>query len=105
MSNGEADSRRETREIEAFHGLEKAVDAAVSRIMGVELELQEARRKVSEMEVLLRKFTGGEEAPSEMVDRLRRLERENQLLLERMKKGRDGAKRMLARIRFLEEKG
>lgn len=105
MSNAEARGQAEGEVLQAFDGLEEAVEATLSRIGALEGDLEEARRQASEMEDLLRKFTGGEEAPSEMVERLRRLEDENRDLLDRLDRGREGVRRLLARIRFLEEQG
>ncbi len=105
MSNEEARRQSGAGELDAHLRLEEAVDAVVSRITALEEELEDSRRKSSEMRDLLRRFTEGEEAPSEMAERLRRLEEENRDLLERVNEARQGVKRMLARIRFLEEKG
>lgn len=90
---------------EAFDRLETAVEAALTRIETLQSELRTSREKSVEMETLLRKFTGGEEAPSSLLSRLQRLEDENGVLTERLRKGRDGVQRLLARIRFLEEQG
>lgn len=105
MSNEEARRQSAAGELDAHLRLDEAVDAVVSRITALEEELEDSRRKSSEMRDLLRRFTEGEEAPSEMAERLRRLEEENRDLLERVNEARQGVKRMLARIRFLEEKG
>lgn len=105
MSNGEARNQTGPADLRAYARLEEAVEAILSRVGELETELKESRRKASEMEEVLRKFTGGEEQPSQMVSRLRRLEVENEMLLERLNKGREGVERLLARIRFLEEQG
>lgn len=105
MSNGEARSQTGPPDLQALARLEEAVEATLSRLGALEADLKESRRQASEMEEVLRKFTGGEEDPSQMVSRLHRLEKENKMLLDRMQKGREGVERLLARIRFLEEQG
>jgi len=92
-------------DLEAFERLESAVDAAVARVNGLKAELLASRAQAAEMETLLRKFTEGEEDPSDLLSRMQRLEDENGVLTERLRKGRDGIQRLLARIRFLEEQG
>ena len=90
---------------EAFERLEAAAEAALARLETLKGELRTSTAKAAEMETLLRKFTGGEEDPSDLLSRLQRLEDENGVLTERLRKGRDGIQRLLARIRFLEEQG
>ena len=90
---------------EAFPRLEEAVKAACVRIEALRAQLQAAQSQGGEMEELLRKFTGGEEDPAELMARLKRLEAENQEFSDRLQKGREGVDRLLARIRFLEEQG
>ena len=90
---------------EAFDRLEAAAEAASARLESLKVELRTSAAKAAEMETLLRKFTGGEEDPSDLLSRLQRLEDENGVLTERLRKGRDGIQRLLARIRFLEEQG
>jgi predicted nuclease with TOPRIM domain len=90
---------------EAFDRLEAAVEAALVRVETLRVELRASKEKATEMETLLRKFTGGEEDPASLLSRLQRLEDENGVLTERLRKGRDGVQRILARIRFLEEQG
>lgn len=92
-------------DLEAFTRLESAVGAALARVDGLKSDLRVTRARAAEMEILLRKFTGGEEDPSSLLSRLQRLEDENGVLTERLRKGRDGIQRLLARIRFLEEQG
>jgi hypothetical protein len=61
-----------------------------------------AEEKSEELEELLKRFTGHEVAPSDMVSRLRALEEENEDLRSRLEQGREGVERLLAKIRFLE---
>ncbi len=103
MSKREDDRPGGSPDIDAFDRLESAVNAALSRVEGLRAELSTSRAKANEMELLLRKFTGGEEDPSSLLSRLRELEDENGVLAERLRKGREGVKKLLARIRFLEE--
>ena len=105
MSSGEVNSQAEGDVLHLMDGLEEAVEAALSRIHELERQLGAARRRATEAVDLLRRFSEGEEAPSEMAQRLKKLEAENRDLLDRVTRGREGVKRMLARIRFLEEKG
>lgn len=105
MSNGEVSTHNDGDVLQVFDRLEGAVEATLIRIGGLERDLDEARRQASEMEELLRKFSQGETAPSEMAERLRLLEEENRDLRDRLQSGKEGVKRLLARIRFLEEQG
>ena len=105
MSNPEREREQGNPVLEEFQRLGSAVEAAVHRIRKLGRELDEARAQASRLEDQLRRFTGGEEAPSELLARLGRLEGENRVLRERLEKGREGVERMLARIRFLEEQG
>jgi hypothetical protein len=61
-----------------------------------------AEEKSEELEELLRRFTGHEVEPGDMVSRLRKLEEENVDLRARLDQGREGVERLLAKIRFLE---
>lgn len=104
MSNPEDRKTSGTPDLGAFPRLEAAVDATLARVEGLRADLKVARRQASDTKELLRKFTDGEEDPSRLMTRLKRLEEENKVLLERLQKGREGVERLLARIRFLEEK-
>lgn len=105
MSKPEDKTSGRSWDQEAFDRLEAAVEAALARVEALRSELRTSKEKATEMEALLRKFTGGEEDPSSLLSRLQRLEDENGVLTERLRKGRDGVQRILARIRFLEEQG
>jgi len=105
VSKPEDKSPKGSSDIEAFDRLEAAVEAALTRVEGLKGELRTARARAGEMQTLLKKFTGGEEDPSQLLSRLQRLEDENGVLTERLRKGRDGVQRLLARIRFLGEQG
>jgi hypothetical protein len=83
--------------------LAEAVRSSVARMRELERELVEARAQMRSLEDQLRRFTSGEENPSELLTRLGRLEAENRVLVERLQKGRAGVERMLAQVRFLEE--
>ena len=105
MSKREDKSQRGPSEATALDELETAVLGAVAHMKDLRGRLEEALGEGAQTRDLLRKFTEGEEDPSEIMDRLRRLELENQELLERLKRGKEGVERLLARIRFLEEQG
>jgi hypothetical protein len=105
VSKQEDSQQQGFSEVEAFDRLEAAVDAALARVERLQGELGAARAQAGEMQTLLRKFTGGEEDPAQLLSRLQRLEDENGVLTERLRKGREGVQKLLARIRFLEEQG
>jgi predicted RNase H-like nuclease (RuvC/YqgF family) len=105
VSNPDDSRNQETSQLQAFSRLERAVAEAGARIGELRRNLEEARGRGLEMEGLLKKFTGGEEDPSELLARLQALEAENRDLRERLDNGKAGVERLLARIRFLEEQG
>jgi hypothetical protein len=92
-------------EIEAFPRLEEAVDAAVARVEELRARLAQSQGQRTDMEELLKKFTGDGEDPATLLGRLRALEVENEELMEKLRQGKEGVERLLARIRFLEEQG
>jgi predicted nuclease with TOPRIM domain len=61
-----------------------------------------AEERSEELEELLRRFTGHEVEPAQILARLRKLEEENADLRTRLEQGREGVERLLAKIRFLE---
>ena len=103
MSNPEDKAKGPNVEAEAFDRLEEAVLGAVARLKELRSRLYRAQAEGREMKELLRQFTGGEEDPADLLQRLKDLETENQELAFRLKKGKEGVERLLARIRFLEE--
>ncbi len=105
MSYPERENGKKDLHGEDFKRLGVAVEASASRIRELRRQLSLARAQGRSLEDQLRKFTGGEEAPSQLLARLDRLEAENEILRDRIQKGREGVERMLARIRFLEEQG
>jgi hypothetical protein len=105
VSNPEHSPSGESMEALAFGRLEEAVAGTLARMTRLRDDLSEAQRQGRNMQELLRKFTGGEEDPTELAGRLREMESANEDLLERLAKGRAGVERLLARIRFLEEQG
>ncbi|MFH1765134.1 MAG: hypothetical protein ABIF09_13180 [Gemmatimonadota bacterium] len=105
MSNPEDKAKKRNLAVPAFYALEEAVKMAAAQLTELRDRLVRAREEGREMKELLRKFTGGEEDPAHLMNRLGELEAENQELLDRMKTGKEGVDRLLARIRFLEEQG
>ncbi len=103
MSIQEADRPRPAAGVEGLDRLAEAVRASVARMEELDRELAAARAQARSLEEQLKRFTSGEDDPSEFLTRLHRLEAENQVLLERVRKGRAGVDRMLAQVRFLEE--
>ena len=105
MSNPEGRTKQGLHVVQGFGPLEKAVDGTLSRLEELRVRLQKAEEQGKDMDELLRKFTGEDEDPAQLLARLRSLESENLELLDRLQKGREGVERLLARIRFLEEQG
>ncbi len=83
--------------------LAELVQATTLRLAELEGELGECRARTAELEEQLQRFLQGQETPSELLDRIRRLEEENRDLKERIAEARAGVERMLARVRFLQE--
>ena len=92
-------------EARAFARLEEVAQETVGRIGRLRDDLREAQAQSERMQEVLRGFTGGEEDPVALADRIQRMEAANQDLLDRLSRGRAGVERLLARIRFLEEQG
>jgi len=90
-------------EREALRELERAVGRALDRLGGLRKRAEAAEATSSELEELLRRFTGDAAEAGRMLTRLKSLEEENADLRARIAKGRQGVERMLARFRFLEE--
>ena len=87
----------------AFDALEGAVGDALDRLRRLNERATRAEGKSAELEELLRRFTGHEVEPGQILSRLRHLEDENVDLRERVEQGRAGIERLLAKIRFLED--
>lgn len=90
-------------EREAFAVLEGAVGQALDQLARMDQRVHAAEAKNGELAELLRRFTGNEVEPGQILTRLRRLEEENADLRTRLEQGRDGIDRLLAKIRFLED--
>ena len=105
MSKQEGNRTGGSPDLDGFERLETVVDSALRRMEELRYELRETSARAVDLEEQLKRYSGGEEDPGEVLSRLRRLETENGLLTERLRKGREGVLRLLARIRFLEEQG
>ena len=90
------------RERQAFEELEGAVGDMLDRLAWMNERMALAEEKSEELEELLKRFTGNEVDPGEIVSRVRVLEVENADLRSRLERGREGVERLLAKIRFLE---
>ena len=88
---------------EALDRLEQAVQESLLQTSELTGRLEVAERRVRELDGLLRRISGGELQPSDLLQRMREVEAENKELRSRLERGRDGIERLLARIRFLEE--
>lgn len=101
MSNPEHSAARPDKA--AMAELESVVGQALSRLAELRSRAEEAEARSTELEELLRRFTGDEGEAGRLLTRLRTLEAENTDLRNRVAQGREGVERMLARLRFLEE--
>jgi len=90
------------RERQPFDDLESAIGDMLDRVTWMNERMALAEEKSEELEELLKRFTGHEVEPADMVSRLRALEEENTDLRSRIEQGRQGVERLLAKIRFLE---
>ena len=90
------------REKPPLEELERAVGDMLDRLGWMNERMALAEEKSEELEELLRRFTGHEVDPGDIVSRLRKLEAENLDLRARVDQGREGVERLLAKIRFLE---
>jgi hypothetical protein len=88
---------------ETLSRLEDAVGRALARIDALQGELTRTGRRADDLDDVLAGITGGDLAPSALLERLRDLEEENADLHRRLAAGREGVERLLAKIRFLEE--
>jgi hypothetical protein len=86
----------------AFEALERAVGDLLDRVAWLQDRAALAEEKSEDLEDLLKRFTGEEVDPGQMISRLRHLEAENADLQGRIAQGREGIDRLLAKIRFLE---
>jgi predicted nuclease with TOPRIM domain len=91
-----------SRERQPFDELERAIGDMLDRLTWMNDRMSLAEEKSEELEELLRRFTGHEVEPGDMVSKLRKLEEENSDLRARVDQGREGVERLLAKIRFLE---
>jgi predicted RNase H-like nuclease (RuvC/YqgF family) len=87
----------------ALQELDRAVGASVERMRWLRARAEEAESQASDLQELLRRFTGDPEEAGRLLGRLRALEAENEDLRGRLARGRESVERMLARLRFLEE--
>lgn len=87
---------------EAFEALEGAVGRALERLMLMTRRAETAERRSSELNELMRRFTGNPEEAGDILSRLKTLEEENADLRSRLAQGRAGVDRLLSKIRFLE---
>jgi septal ring factor EnvC (AmiA/AmiB activator) len=87
----------------AFAELEGAVSQALDRLATVTARATELEETRTELEEIVRRFTGDEAEAGRMLSRLGRLEAENEELKSRLAEGRAGVDRLLKKIRFLEE--
>ena len=90
------------RDRQPLDELERAVGDMLDRLTWMNERMSLAEEKSDELEELLRRFTGHEVDPGDIVSRLRKLEEENADLRSRVSQGREGVERLLAKIRFLE---
>ena len=100
MSNPAANGAASERQ--AFDALDRAISDALDRLRWMKERTELAEEKSEELEDLLKRFTGQEVDPGQMMSRLRQLEEENAVLRSRLEQGREGVERLLAKIRFLE---
>jgi hypothetical protein len=91
-----------SRDKQPLAELERAIGDLLDRIAWMNERMSLAEEKSEELEELLRRFTGHEVDPGEMVSKLRKVEAENVDLRARVARGREGVERLLAKIRFLE---
>jgi predicted RNase H-like nuclease (RuvC/YqgF family) len=89
-------------EREAFAALESAVDQALNRLEQMQGRVRAAEARSSELDEVVRRFTGDEAEAGRILSRLRFLEEENADLKGRLAEGRAGVDRLLSKIRFLE---
>lgn len=101
MSNPEDKAAQSERAV--LKNLEGVVNEVLERLGSLHQRATGAEAKNSDMEELLRRFTGDEAEAGRMLSRLKTLEAENVDLRKRLEKGREGVERLLAKIRFLEE--
>lgn len=99
MSNPAGNGARERQPLDELEG---AVGDMLDRLTWMHDRMALAEEKSEELEELLKRFTGNEVDPAEMVSRMRVLEAENADLRSRLERGREGVERLLAKIRFLE---
>ena len=90
------------REKHPLDDLERAVGDMLDRLAWMNDRMALAEEKSEELEELLRRFTGHEVEPAQILSRLKKLEEENADLRSRVDQGREGVERLLAKIRFLE---
>jgi predicted nuclease with TOPRIM domain len=85
----------------------KALDAAVARLIeelaSAKDRAAEAEAESTELQELVRRFTGDEAEAGRLLTRISNLEGENSDLRTRLERGRQGVDRLLARLKFLEE--
>ena len=91
-------------EREGFSVLERAVDHAIDQLSAMSQRVESVEAKNTELEELVRRFTGDELEADQIVTEVKGLEKENVELRDRLNQGRDGVDRLLAKIRFLENK-
>jgi hypothetical protein len=99
VSNPAGNGARERQPLDELDG---AIGDMIDRLAWMHDRMALAEEKSEELEELLKRFTGNEVDPGEIVSRVRVLEAENADLRSRLERGREGVERLLAKIRFLE---
>lgn len=87
----------------AFQELDTAVGKLIEELTTMKGRAGVAEAQSAELQELLQRFTGDDDAAGRMLTQFSDLEAENIDLRERIERGRDGVDRLLARIKFLEE--
>jgi predicted RNase H-like nuclease (RuvC/YqgF family) len=93
----------EATDRQALARLERAVGDLLEETDRLRGRAARSEARVRDLEVLLRRFTKGEDDPARLLARVAEVEAENEELRNRVREGRDGVERLLARIRFLED--
>jgi predicted nuclease with TOPRIM domain len=101
VSNTEAEGGHPERV--AFKALDAAVGRLIHELATAKDRAADAESETTELQELLRRFTGDEAEAGRLLTRIRNLEGENSDLRERLERGRQGVDRLLARLKFLEE--
>ena len=106
MSSSGSSRQRVSKDVapsKAVERLEKAVTAALARVVLLEGEVVRMYAQGEQLEGLLKGVSAGEGGPREMIAKLNILEEENRDLRRRLEEGREGVARLLSQVKFLEE--